>query len=124
MFLNIFLPFSNIFQRLNQGLFNPTIKHIKTLILDEFDKSLEIGFEKEMKEIVASLPGIDKKILTSATQESDIPAFVGLYKPITINYLDQKIESNLELKTVLTPNKDTFSLDKTVVISFRIPTLS
>lgn len=81
-------------------------KHIKTLILDEFDKSLEIGFEKEMKEIIVNLPNIDKKVLTSATQESEIPTFVGLQKPIIIDYLDQKTESNLELKTVLTPNKD------------------
>ncbi|MFD0962703.1 DEAD/DEAH box helicase [Pseudofulvibacter geojedonensis] len=93
-----------IADHLRRGTVN--VKGIKTLILDEFDKSLEIGFEKEMKEIVASLPSIDKKILTSATQESDIPAFVGLHKPITINYLDQKVESNLELKTVLTPKKD------------------
>lgn len=93
-----------IADHLRRGTVNA--KHIKTLILDEFDKSLEIGFEKEMKEIVASLSNIDKKVLTSATQESDIPAFVGLHKPITINYLDQKTTSNLELKTVLTPDKD------------------
>ena len=94
--------------RIADHLRKGTVKavHIRTLILDEFDKSLEIGFEKEMKEIVAKLPNINKKILTSATQENDIPAFVGLYKPITINYLDQRKESKLALKTVLTPNKD------------------
>ena len=31
---------------------------IKTLILDEFDKSLEDGFELEMKEIISQLPHI------------------------------------------------------------------
>jgi superfamily II DNA/RNA helicase len=30
--------------------------HIKTLVLDEFDKSLEIGFENEMIDILNSLP--------------------------------------------------------------------
>jgi len=48
---------------------------IRTLVLDEFDKSLEIGFESEMKEIVATLPVEIKKILTSATQGTETPEF-------------------------------------------------
>ena len=50
--------------------------HIKTLILDEFDKSLETGFESEMKYIINQLPRINKRILTSATQSVEIPGFV------------------------------------------------
>jgi len=34
---------------------------IKTWVLDEFDKSLEVGFETEMTEIVAALPHVQKK---------------------------------------------------------------
>lgn len=63
---------------------------IKTLILDEFDKSLEIGFEAEMKAIVASLPKIRKKILTSATNKKDIPGFLQIKKPVYINYLHEE----------------------------------
>ncbi len=37
-------------------------KDIKTFVLDEFDKSLEIGFESEMKEIIHELPKIEKRI--------------------------------------------------------------
>ena len=40
-------------------------KDIKTIIFDEFDKSLEIGFESEMREIIDSLPNIEKRILIS-----------------------------------------------------------
>ena len=47
------------------------VEDIKTLVLDEFDKSLEIGFEKEMSAIIGSLPNIKKRILTSATQDID-----------------------------------------------------
>ena len=53
-------------------------KYIKTLVLDEFDKSLEIGFEVEMVEIVDELPNIIKRILTSATFRVQIPTFIGL----------------------------------------------
>ena len=61
---------------------------IKTLVLDEFDKSLETGFEDEMKDIISQLPGINKRILTSATQGVTIPRFVRLDKPYIINYLN------------------------------------
>ncbi len=78
---------------------------IKTLVLDEFDKSLEIGFEDEMSEIMETLTAIEKKILTSATQEVEVPEFVGLEAPITINYLHEGVEK-LQVKTVLSPSKD------------------
>ncbi|MGB5928511.1 MAG: DEAD/DEAH box helicase [Cyclobacteriaceae bacterium] len=80
-------------------------KDIKTLVLDEFDKSLEIGFEGEMKDILKLLPSVDKKILTSATQGVRIPKFVQLRDPITIDYLGQR-STQLQLKMVISPDKD------------------
>lgn len=82
-----------------------SIKYLKTLVLDEFDKSLEVGFEGEMKQIVSLLPYLQKRILTSATQEVDIPDFLGLTAPVTVDYLDTG-KSQLEIKTVLSPSKD------------------
>ena len=78
---------------------------LKTLVLDEFDKSLEVGFEVEMTEIVAALPHVKKKILTSATQALKIPLFVGLKHPKYINYLHEEI-TQLTIKTILSPSKD------------------
>ena len=78
---------------------------IRTLVLDEFDKSLEIGFETEMTEIIAVLPNIEKRILTSATRAAEIPAFVGLNHPVCIDYSDEKI-SQLKIRTVVSPTKD------------------
>ncbi len=80
-------------------------EHIKTLILDEFDKSLEVGFEVEMKNIIQLLPNLSKRILTSATQGVPIPGFVKLDHPKTINYLKGKV-SKLTFKTVISPTKD------------------
>ena len=84
---------------------NVEVDSIKTLILDEFDKSLEIGFEKEMKEIVSGLPSVKKKILTSATTKVDIPSFLGLSNPIKVNYLDDAGQK-LRLVAVKSPSKD------------------
>lgn len=79
--------------------------HVKTLVLDEYDKSLEIGFEGEMSEIIELLPNVEKKIMTSATIGVRMPAFVGLENPITIDYLDGK-ETQLKIKQVISPSKD------------------
>ncbi|WP_299577149.1 DEAD/DEAH box helicase [uncultured Sunxiuqinia sp.] len=78
---------------------------IKTLVLDEFDKSLEIGFEGEMKQILAALPDLQKKILTSATQKREVPSFVRLKKPRIINNLKEQ-GSQLKIKRILSPEKD------------------
>jgi superfamily II DNA/RNA helicase len=79
---------------------------IKTLILDEFDKSLEDGFEEEMKAIIGQISSLNKRILTSATQSVKVPGFVRLDKPTTINYLKVKPASQLAIKTVVSPNKN------------------
>lgn len=80
-------------------------EHIKTLVLDEFDKSLEIGFEIEMSEIIHSLPSIQKKILTSATNKVLVPAFVDLKNPVFIDYLDDGLPQ-LTIKTIQASAKD------------------
>jgi superfamily II DNA/RNA helicase len=82
-----------------------TKKDIKTLVLDEFDKSLEIGFEDEMREILSDLTALHKRILTSATQGLNIPEFVGLQNPKIINYLDIEV-SKLAIKTIISPDKN------------------
>jgi superfamily II DNA/RNA helicase len=77
---------------------------IKTIVLDEFDKSLEIGFESEMIEIFSSLKKLKKKILTSATKKK-IPDFVAMKKPRLVNFLEDN-ESKLKIRQV-NFNKDT-----------------
>jgi superfamily II DNA/RNA helicase len=84
---------------------NFSLEHINTLVLDEFDKSLEIGFEKEMAEILDALPNVQQRILTSATTEAKIPEFARLQKPVFINYLLDG-SSQLTIKTILSPEKD------------------
>ena len=78
---------------------------IKTLILDEFDKSLEVGFKDEMMEIVFGLRNVVTRVLTSATQGVSIPNFVGIENQTTINYLDQKLDQ-LKIEIVNSPSKD------------------
>jgi superfamily II DNA/RNA helicase len=76
-------------------------ENIQTLVLDEFDKSLEFGFEADMQYIIGQLPHLQKRILTSATAMAKIPAFTGLQNPDTINFLeDIPSAPDLEIKTI------------------------
>ncbi len=83
-----------------------SVETINTLVLDEFDKSLEVGFEKEMSEIISLLPYIKKRVLTSATQDMEIPRFVGLRDELVINYVTTAVTSQLEIKRVVSPLKN------------------
>ncbi len=82
-----------------------SVRNIKTIVLDEYDKSLEVGFEKQMKEIIYELPFIERKILTSATDKIDIPLFLQLKNPSTIKFEDHK-KGTLSIKLVPSPTKD------------------
>jgi len=90
---------------LNKGNFNPDTIH--TLVIDEFDKSLEYGFQDEMGEIIAQLPGLKKRILLSATDAEEIPDFTGLNETIKLDFLVPEDDSvRLKMMKVLSPDKD------------------
>ena len=85
---------------------NIKTESIRVLVLDEFDKSLELGFEEEMSFILGSLKNLKKKMLTSATGNLDIPGFAGLEKPYTLNFLSDRIRDSLSLEIVRSEIKD------------------
>jgi superfamily II DNA/RNA helicase len=94
-----------IADHLRRESFDPSF--IRTLILDEFDKSLETGFEKEMKEIVQALPNIERNVLTSATFKAEIPSFVDLQNPQVLKF-EKKTDSVLQIKTMASDSKNRF----------------
>ncbi len=86
---------------------NITVDSVTTLVLDEFDKSLESGFLEEMKFIIDSLKNVQKKILTSATEAVEIPEFIGLKNPQRINFINpEEGKKALAIQTVSSPEKD------------------
>lgn len=87
---------------------NITTDTIRTLVLDEFDKSLELGFVDELAQIVGALPGITHRILTSATEAVAIPAFLGLGEPHRLNFLPPAAERApaLEIRYLPSVEKD------------------
>jgi ATP-independent RNA helicase DbpA len=94
-----------IADHINRGNFETGF--ITALVLDEFDKSLEFGFEKEMSFIIRKVKSIRKRILTSATQSIDIPDFVGLKNPTRLDYSNESGKSgNLSARMVISEDRD------------------
>ncbi len=85
---------------------NFSTQHITTLVLDEFDKSLELGFKEEMLFIIGALKGLSKRILTSATESVPVPDFIGLQDPVRLNFLSGAADIDLAVKMVLSDDKD------------------
>ncbi len=78
---------------------DPTTIH--TLVLDEFDKSLEMGFQTDMSFIISGMTGLKRRIFTSATPLDSLPDFTGAVDPVEINFLDNTDSApQLTLKVV------------------------
>ena len=80
---------------------------VRILVLDEFDKLLELGFREQMHDIIALLPDLQQRILLSATDADEIPAFVGSDKHIRLSFLDEEeSDARISLRLVKSPEKD------------------
>lgn len=75
---------------------------VKVVVLDEFDKSLQMGFHDQIKILFKALSGKQQHILTSATNLDALPEFLPFRKLETLNYLKTEAVSNLQLKLVHT----------------------
>ena len=79
---------------------------IRTLVIDEFDKCLELGFREQMADILALLRP-DRCVLLSATDSPEIPNFVGQgFRRLNYNDADEQIPDRIAVHQVLSPAKD------------------
>lgn len=84
------------------------VSSVRILVLDEFDKSLELGFHDEMSRIVYYMKKLSRRILTSATMIDVMPAFLRLNRPVVLNFLEDKrdIDRRMAVWRVVSPDKD------------------
>lgn len=92
---------------------------VKMVVLDEFDKSLQMGFHDQLIVIFKALSGKQNHILTSATQLDVWPEFLPFKKPDTVNFLTEKDNSKLALKLVHTNNTDKVETLMRLVAGFK-----
>jgi superfamily II DNA/RNA helicase len=89
---------------------NFSTEGIHTLVLDEFDKSLELGFQEEMSAIIKTLGAVSKRILTSATKALEIPEFTGIKDPFILDYQNENQSlDGLKCNIVKSEKKDKLS---------------
>jgi superfamily II DNA/RNA helicase len=97
--------------RLNDHLDKGNIEryNIRLLVIDEFDKCLQMGFHAEMQRLLKSLPGLQRRILLSATNAKEIPQFVNMSKKGTVvDFLpdEEQVTERITLLEVRSPQKD------------------
>lgn len=109
--------------RLNDHLDKENISRygIHYLIIDEFDKCLEMGFQAEMQKLIKSLRGLQRRILLSATNAEQIPQFVNMSKKGTlIDFLpeEEQTSERITLYEVHSPQKDKLETLRQLLLSF------
>lgn len=94
-----------IADHIDRGTFK--VDRIQTLILDEFDKSLQLGFHEQMSFIISRLPKLNKRILVSATSGIEIPKYTKVFHPTVLDFIPTEEEKvNLSMKMVVSKEKD------------------
>jgi len=90
---------------------NFEVSDIRMLVLDEFDKSLEMGFTEQMETIISQLPFLRKRFLTSATDAIEIPDFTGIKNPVKLDYSEKdNVLKGLKIYSVKGANNDKMDL--------------
>ncbi len=92
-----------IADHLERGTFATT--RIFTLVLDEFDKSLQLGFHEEMSFIISKLTKLNKRVLVSATSDIEIPKYTQVTHPTVLDFIPEQSE-NQQLSTVMVVSKE------------------
>ncbi len=105
---------------IRRGTFKPA--GIEYLVLDEFDKALEFGFQKDMAFIVSEMLLLKQRILTSASKSIDVPEFVGLSNPKELNFITETISSSLTLKILNTKEAEKLETLFTLICQLGDPT--
>lgn len=87
---------------------NITVDTIETIVLDEFDKTLEQGFQEEVAFVVDSLKQVKKRILTSATESVEIPEFIGAHTLERLSFLpeDAAPKASLAIQRIVSEKND------------------
>lgn len=94
-----------IADHIDRGTFK--VDRIQTLILDEFDKSLQLGFHEQMSFIISRLSKLNKRVLVSATSGIEIPKYTKVVNPTVLDFIPSEEEKvNLSMKMVVSKEKD------------------
>ncbi|OOV29704.1 helicase [Flavobacterium sp. LM5] len=94
-----------IADHIDRGTFR--VDKIQTLVLDEFDKSLQLGFHEQMSFVIGKLSKLNKRVLVSATSGIEIPKYTRVVNPLVLDFIpEHQEENNLSMQLVVSKDKD------------------
>ena len=98
---------------------NVDVISTRILVLDEFDKSLELGFEEEMQKIMKHLKNLSRIILTSATAAPALPDFLPIREPEVLDFLsaNKSLRKRMSVRSVISDGKDKLEALETLLRS-------
>lgn len=102
----VFATPGRLLDHLEKG--NIETSSIEVLVIDEFDKCLEMGFLREMKAIMDFLGDDVRRIFLSATDIEEMPSFVNLHRMKRLDFLpkNEQVNDRVESYIVLSEEKD------------------
>ena len=96
--------------RLNDHLVKGNIvaDDVRFLIIDEFDKCLEMGFQNEMAILLGNLPYVKRRVLLSATESEVMPRFVNMGHTQRLDYRqeEEQVSSRVHIYSIESPQND------------------
>jgi len=78
------------------------VSRVRIVVLDEFDKSLQLGFHDQIRILFKALSGRQRHVLTSATRMDVLPDFLPFRQPVKVDFLVDQVDSKLKLHVVNT----------------------
>ncbi len=98
---------------------NVEATEVQILVIDEFDKSLELGFHDEMQTVTEFLDNVRQRVLLSATDSEQIPAFIGdMTRATRLDYrTQQQAKQRIQEWVVKSPVKDKLDILSTLLRS-------
>lgn len=80
---------------------------VNTLVLDEYDKALELGFADEMRRVCKKLTGLRLVMLTSATPLPELPDYLPSTTSEVIDFSEKDTPRHrMQIVRVVSPEKD------------------
>ncbi len=106
---------------------NLSAEAVTTLVVDEFDKCVELGFQEEMERVLSHFPLLPHLWLTSATDAEAIPQFMNRvggkfskeWKRIDFLADKEEVKNRMQLFAVHSPIKDKLDTLGRLLTSFK-----
>lgn len=95
------------------------LSHVTQFIVDEYDKSLEFGFEDQIKYIYQELHSLEFTTLVSATEHKEFPDYLAFRNPAIVNHLANSQDPDITFWNYPVRNSNKFDKLYDLLCSFK-----